>query len=251
MKTIILIALTLISSISFGQKSEVKKAIKNNSYSEYQYFATLRNNKMIDPKKLIKWFNKNKEDYYLIDYKLEKKWFAGTTRSLISSFSFVKVADFQKYNKLQAEKIQQKATESKYRASTTDVIAMGTAVLLFGLVINCASDIITNFPSNYANYSPSTSSGSSSSPSSSSASCTITVKSDGTTSSGKPYFVATITNGKKTKDYGFYYHKWSGFGSSREGYYEYNLVEYEDYLGETLDEAKVKLVEINCEKLNK
>jgi hypothetical protein len=63
--------------------------------------------------------------------------------------------------------------------------------------------------------------------------------------------VATITNEKKTEDYGFYYHKWSGFGSSKEGYYEYNLIEYEDYLGETLDEAKVKLVEINCAKLNK
>lgn len=79
-------------------------------------------------------------------------------------------------------------------------------------------------------------------------SCTITVKSEGTIGENKPYYIATINNGSKTKTFGFYYQESNTWKSSK-GYYEYCLIENERFLGETLDEAKEKIRGIVCKEL--
>ena len=84
--------------------------------------------------------------------------------------------------------------------------------------------------------------------SSSNAPCKISVKNDGTVS-GRPYFVATISKGKNSIEYGFYFHE--GGVLKDKGYWEYTVIENEDFLGKTLDEAKQKILEISCSKLNK
>lgn len=155
----------MIVFISFGQTKEIEKAIANNDYHDYKYTVKYKNSKLIEPQKLIKWFNNNKAIYYLIDYQTESVWFAGTNRNLISSFSFVKVSDLATYNNIQAEKIRRDAEAAQIKASNADANFIGAAILL-GLAVKAvyslASEAGSSSSSN-SNYSSSHSSNSSSS----------------------------------------------------------------------------------------
>ena len=80
-------------------------------------------------------------------------------------------------------------------------------------------------------------------------SCTITVKDIGTIDENKPYYEATIKKGNKTKTFNFYYHEGNFLNSK--GYHESTpTIEYERFLGESLEEAKKEILEIMCKEFD-
>lgn len=83
--------------------------------------------------------------------------------------------------------------------------------------------------------------------------CKIEIVKSGKLNSGRPYYDTKISNGKNSIDYDFYFNEASSNWKYKKGYYE--LREFsgidEVFLGETLEEAKEKILEICCKELNK